>query len=63
MSGCRAVAGLDTSGSGLILSRMEASEAWDDAEAIDPDDLLDDDDPEGLPVSDEDLLGIDSDDD
>jgi hypothetical protein len=42
---------------------MEASEAWDDAEAIDPDDLLDDDDPEGLPVSDEDLLGIDSDDD
>ncbi|MEA2370284.1 MAG: hypothetical protein QOH12_678 [Solirubrobacteraceae bacterium] len=43
---------------------MEASEAWDDAEALDPDDLLDDEDPETLlPVADEDLLGIDSDDD
>jgi hypothetical protein len=43
---------------------MEASEAWDDAEALDPDDLLDDEDPETIPpVADEDLLGIDSDDD
>jgi hypothetical protein len=45
---------------------MEASESWDDAEAVDPDDLLDDtDDPEesGLSVADEDLFGIDTDDD
>jgi len=43
---------------------MEASEAWDDAEAVDPDDLLDDDDPDAmLPVADEDLFGIDTDDD
>ncbi|HEX3873563.1 MAG TPA: hypothetical protein VHW26_05420 [Solirubrobacteraceae bacterium] len=43
---------------------MEASEAWDDAEAVDPDDLLDDDDPEAtLSIADEDLLGIDTDDD
>jgi hypothetical protein len=45
---------------------MEASETWDDAEAVDPDlDLLaEDDDPDAaLPVADEDLFGIDTDDD
>jgi hypothetical protein len=44
---------------------MEASEGWDDAEAVDPDDLDDIDDPEeaGLSVADEDLFGIDTDDD
>jgi hypothetical protein len=41
---------------------MEASEIWDDAEAPDPDELLDDDD-DSLSVADEDILGIDTDDD
>jgi len=43
---------------------MEASGAWDDAEAVDPDEMLDDEDPDAmLPVADEDLFGIDTDDD
>jgi hypothetical protein len=41
---------------------MEASEMWDDADAVDPDELLDDDD-DPLSVADEDSLGIDTDED
>jgi hypothetical protein len=41
---------------------MEASESWDDAEAVDPDEFLDDDE-DPLSVADEDILGIDTDDD
>lgn len=49
----------------MTLPGMEPSEAWDDAEAPDPDDVLGeaDDDETGLPVADEDRLGIDTDDD
>jgi hypothetical protein len=43
---------------------MEASEMWDDAEAVDDPDLeLLGEDDDSLPVADEDLFGIDTDDD
>jgi hypothetical protein len=45
---------------------MEAPDTWDDVDALDPDlDLLgEDDDPDmALSIADEDLLGIDTDDD